>query len=153
MAKRFTFRLQTLLELREQEQRQQQRQLAAILDQHQACQASIRSNQQRIVAENQVLRKKELTGALNLHYLAAHRRFLGNLQRRIYEELQNLVGIELQAQRARQQLLGASRKKRVLEKLKQRRVRSYQQAVNRAEIQAADELSLQQYARGSHRSL
>ena len=150
MADDKTFRLQTLLQLRQQREKQRQRELGELLTQQQAQNESIRASQQRIVAENQVLRRQQMVGELNLRYLADHRRFLTNLQQRIVGDLKMLGGIQKSLDRARLRLVEASQQKRVLEKLQQRRLDAYRRGQERAEIREADEMSLQLYQRYMH---
>ena len=144
------FRLQTLLQLRQQREKQRQRELGELLTQQQAQNDSVRASQQRIVAENQVLRKQQMVGQLNLRYLADHRRFLTNLQFRIVSDLKTLGGIQKNLDRARLRLVEASQQKRVLEKLQQRRLDAYRRGQERAVARDSDEMSLRLYHRLMH---
>lgn len=144
------FRLQTLLQLRQQREKQRQRELGELLTQQQAQNDSVRASQQRIVAENQVLRKQQMVGQLNLRYLADHRRFLTNLQFRIVSDLKTLGGIQKSLDRARLRLVEASQQKRVLEKLQQRRLGAYRRGQERAAARDSDEMSLRLYHRLMH---
>src|SRR5215467_2127974 len=91
---RFVFPLQALLTHREQIEKDKQRAMAVIQQQMQAVRMQIQETEARIVAEDHTLGARELTGHLDMQYIAHEKRFVGNLRVKIVLALQKLAGLE-----------------------------------------------------------
>ena len=82
MAK-FRFKLEALLEHRQMVEKEKQRRVAQIQQEIQLIQRQIQDAQVRIAMENRTLGTKELTGRLDMTYIATEKKYVGNLQVKI----------------------------------------------------------------------
>src|SRR4051812_16475658 len=116
----FDFRLAALLAHRLQVEKEKQRAYAAIGLEIQGVMRQIRETQARIGAENRTLGAGELTGRLDMQYIAHEKRFVGNLQLKIVLMMQRVAALETTLAAARAELLEAARSRKVIEKLKEK---------------------------------
>jgi len=91
---RFKFRLEALLTHRQQVEKEKQRRVAQVQQEVQAVVRSIQETQSRSSAENRTLGAKELTGRLDMQYIAHEKRFVGALLVKISLAMQKLAGME-----------------------------------------------------------
>src|SRR5436305_15299683 len=105
----FDFRLEALLTHRQQIEKEAQRRMAKVQQEIQAVARQIQETRARITAEDRTLGAKELTGVLDMQYIAHEKRFVGNLHIRIMTGMQKLAGLEQTLGAARAELLAAAR--------------------------------------------
>src|SRR5947208_1512702 len=117
---RFEFRLAALLTHRQQIEKEKQRVMGKIQQEMQALMRQIQETRSRIVAENRTLGAKELTGRLDMQYIAHEKRYVGNLQVKVILSMQKLAGMEQTLAAARADLLAAAKARKVIEKLKEK---------------------------------
>ncbi len=117
---RFEFRLEALLAHRQQIEKEKQRRLAKIQQDIHALVQQIQETQRRIVAEDRTLGAKELTGKLDMQYIAHEKRFVGNLHMKVILGTQKLAAMEQTLNAARAELLQAAKARKVIEKLKEK---------------------------------
>ncbi|HEY4328964.1 MAG TPA: flagellar export protein FliJ [Phycisphaerae bacterium] len=149
MAK-FKFRLEALLVHRQQVEKEKQRRVAQIQQEIQALVRNIQEAQARISAENRTLGSKELTGTLDMTYIAAEKRFVGALQMKIALFMQKLAGFEQTMAAAREELLTAARARKVIEKLREKHWNRWRTDQERKEAAAMDEIGTQLAIRHSN---
>lgn len=143
MAKRFEFRLQTLLDVRALREREAKRNVAvqrakiAQLDQLDA-QAHAEIEQQQAV-----LRAAQTTGALYTPDLQRGRAWVAYLRRSIAERGQTRATLRRELQDLLVALREARRQTRTLEKLREKQQAAYRRERNRREQAESDELALQ----------
>jgi flagellar FliJ protein len=143
MAKRFRFRLQALLRLREQTERQRQRELAELLRAIRELEDQVRRLDEQIRAEDAFLRDVIHPGqALDLRLVGIHRRYVMAAQRRIFGILSQLAGVRKRAEAARQRLVEATQAKRALEIVRDKQKAAYMAALSKAEDRMLDEVGL-----------
>lgn len=77
-----------------------------------------------------------------------YRRYIQSLKEQIQQLREARSKLEARILRQKNALVEATRKRKVMDRLKERRLQEYQQQANRLEQQEADELFLQRQARG-----
>ena len=140
---RFKFRLEALLTHRRQVEKEKQRRVAQIQQEIQAVVRHIQETQTRIAAENRTLGTRELTGRLDMQYIAHEKRFVGALAVRISLAMQKLAGLEQTLAAARAELLAAARARKVIEKLKEKQLARWRMEQERKEAAVIDEIGTQ----------
>lgn len=145
---RFEFRLEALRQHREQIEKEKQRKLAAVGQQIQAVLGHIKETQTRIAEENRTLGTKELTGSLDMQYIATGKRYVGNLHLRIALAMERLRDLEKQHAAARAELLNAATDRKVIEKLREKQLTAWRQELERKDAAQTDEIGIQLAARG-----
>jgi flagellar protein FliJ len=151
MAK-FQFRLEALLTHREQIEKEKQRKFAAIGQQVQRVVGHIQETQARIAAENQTLGSRELTGKLDMQYIATEKRFVGNLHLRIAMAMDRLRELEKEQAAARAELLLAAQERKAIEKLRDRQLVAWRLEQDRKDAAQTDEIGIQLAVRNSLRT-
>jgi flagellar protein FliJ len=140
---RFEFKLEALLTHRAQIEKDKQRRLAQVQQQKQAVLRKIQDAEAQIRNENRTLGAKELTGKLDMQYIAHEKRFVGALTVRIVLAQQEVAALEVTLAAARKDLLAAARARKVIEKLKERQFARWRQEQERKEAAAMDEIGTQ----------
>lgn len=140
---RFKFRLEVVLRQRQRAEDECKRalgeKLAALVDLQNALKRL--DEQARTASED--LRNNHLTGAIDLTYLAAHRRYMNAMQQRGIEVAQRIVGANAEVEAARAKLAEAAKARKVIEKLRERQLERWQSDQARKETAATDEIGAQ----------
>lgn len=144
----FVFRLEALLTHRQQLEKDRQRRVAQVQQEVQVLVRLIQETQARISAENRTLGVKELTGKLDLQYIAHEKRFVGALQVKITLAVQKLAGLEQVLAGARAELLAAARARKIIEKLREKQFQRWRAQLERKEAALMDEIATQRALRG-----
>jgi flagellar FliJ protein len=143
MAKKFQFRLNALLRLREQVEKQRQRELAELLTQIRQYEQQVRRLHAEIRDEDEFLRSVIEPGrTVDMRLVSIHRRFVQATGQQILEVLRQLAGIRKRAEAARQRLVEATQERRALEILRDRQRAAYLAALGKAEDRMLDEIAL-----------
>ena len=142
MAK-FRFRLEALLEHRLMLEKEKQRRFGAIQGEIQALTRQVQDLQIRISQENRTLGTRELTGRLDMTYIAHEKKFVGNLHIKIILTLQKVAALEQTLAVAREELMEAARARKVIEKLKEKQVARWRADLDRKEAAIMDEMGTQ----------
>jgi flagellar protein FliJ len=140
---RFHFKLEALLTHRRQIEREKQRRVAQVQQDIQDVRRHIQETQNLIHAQNQTLGTKELTGRLDMQYIAHEKRFVGALTVRIVLATQKLAGLEQTLAAARAELLAAARDRKVIEKLREKQYARWRLELERKEAAVIDEIGTQ----------
>jgi flagellar FliJ protein len=140
---RFKFRLEALLTHRRQLEKDKQRRVAQLQQEIQAVVRQIQDTQARIKAENRTLGTRELTGRLDMQYIAHEKRFVGALAVRISLALQQLAALEQTLAGARAELLAAARARKVIEKLREKQWARWRMEQERRDAAVTDEIGTQ----------
>ena len=139
----FEFKLEALRAHREQVEKEKQRQFAAVQQKIQALVRKIQEMQARISQENRTLGARELTGRLDMQFIAHEKRFVGNLHMKIVLAMQEMAGLEKELAAARLQLLTAARERKVIEKLRDKQLARWRAEQDRKEAAVMDEIGTQ----------
>jgi len=144
----FIFKLETVLDLRRQAEKEQQRAVAKIQQQIEHLRRQIQQTQQAISQQHRALSADKLIGRLDLSYITHEKRFVGNLQLLLVQTFQQLVAREQEMVGARAKLLEAAKARKVIEKLREKQFFRWRQEQDRKESAQLDELGTQVALRG-----
>lgn len=140
---KFVFPLQGLLRQRKHVEQQRQRELAEKQAVVTALEGELRSLEQTVSTAVEDVRKNRLVGTIDLHFLAAHRRFMLGMQRRAMELAQKIAAARKQADEARQLLSEAAKARKVVEKLRERQFERWRAGIAKKELEELDEVGMQ----------
>ena len=138
MPAKFKFKLEALLEHRRLIEKERQRDVAKIQQEIQTILRHIQDTQARIVQENRTLGARELTGKLDMQYIAHEKRFIGALQVRIILAAQKLGELEKMLNEARARLFHAAQQRKIIEKLREKQFAEWRQEMDRKEAAILD---------------
>jgi flagellar FliJ protein len=139
---RFVFRLEAVLRHRRHAEQERMRELAV-------CQAEVTRLQAELKAINDSMRssaqdmKANLTGPLDVGYLAAHRRYSVAMQRKGLLLVQEMARQQKKVDEAQRLLTEAAKERKVIEKLRERQLERWKAEVGRRELAEADEAGAQ----------
>ena len=139
----FHFQLQGVLEHRERIEKDRQRDLAAAQAEMVRLNGELQAVHREVQQSTADVRDHHLVGRLDMAYLAAHRRYMLGMQRRVMGLAQKISSQQQVVIAARQALAEASKQKKILEKLREKRRREWAEALARREGAALDELTTQ----------
>lgn len=141
MAKRFVFRLETLLKIRRQREDRQKRVVAERLRQISRIQGEIASFERQIGRQIDAMRVDASGSSLDVQNLVRNRHWLSHLQRGRLEADGHLRLLEARLAQERAVLANAAKEKKILEKLKEHQQTRYAKELDYREQAASDELS------------
>ncbi len=140
---RFVFRLESVLRQRRWEEQQLQRDFALRQAQLTELQRRLKSNGEQVRNANEEMRANRLVGELDLSFLAAHRRFLAAMQRGAVELMQRMAIASRQVEEARLTLSESAKRRRAVEKLREKHFARWRADQNRREVIELDEIGVQ----------
>ncbi|MGH7176405.1 MAG: flagellar export protein FliJ [Tepidisphaeraceae bacterium] len=140
---RFVFRLQGVMRQRKLAEQEKQRALAVHQARLNALGEELRQLERSLRAASDDVRNHRLVGVLDLQFLAAHRRFLGAMQKRGMTILQRVALAKRDLDEARVALAQAARETKVIEKLRQRQHDRWRADQERREMIEMDEVGMQ----------
>lgn len=139
--KRFEFSLEAVLQQRKWAEEQRQRELGVHLAEMARLEGELRRLDGSVREASEELRSGHLTGRIDLSFLAAHRRFLLATQRNAGVVLEEMGQVRVRIERARALLVEASKARKVVEKLRERRLAEWKQGVMKAEQEETDDVN------------
>lgn len=139
----FQFQLEGVLEHRERIEKDRQRDLAAAQTEMVRLDGELRAVNRDVQQSTADVRDHHLVGRLDMAYLAAHRRYMLGMQRKVLALAQRISAQQQVLDSARRALAEASKQKRIIEKLRERRLRQWVDALARREAAVLDELTTQ----------
>ncbi len=140
LAKKFKFRLDPLLRIRQHEEEQRKQALGRALAKLNEQTERARRYDQMIRDEHHRLRDGHLVGPLDLRHLAHHRRYVNSVMRGMVQTLCERAETQQQSQQARSELVEAVKRRKALDNLRQRRRGQWQREVDKAERAELDEM-------------
>ncbi len=147
MAKRFQFRLETVLRVRRQREDAAKRVVADRLRQIAEVKSEMRAMQDQIDSELSAFRASHASGELDMRQVARHRYWLVQLDQGVMTNTSRLRDLERALAQERQELGEARKQVRILEKLEERQRERYMKALERAEAAENDEIGSVLYLR------
>src|SRR5262245_44477329 len=114
MAK-FVFRLEPVLKQRKREEQEKRRELASRELVVVNLQTELKRLDDALKSASEDLRNNHLTGAIDLNFLTAHRRFLTAIQRQGFGVVQKIAAAQAQVDDARRKLAEAAKQRKVIE--------------------------------------
>jgi flagellar export protein FliJ len=139
----FIFHLEGVLRHRKNIEHEKQRELAVVQAKMTALELQLRALDAEVKSSNDDVRQNQLTGRLDLSFLAAHRRYLASTQRRAIELAQQMAVVQRQLDLARQAVASAARDRKVLEKLRENQHAVWRDELKRKELAEQDEAAMQ----------
>lgn len=148
MAKRFRFRLETVLWLRQRQEEQAKRAVAEQLGRIGRVRREAGLLEDRIGQQISAMRAGPWVGWLDVMQMAGHRRWLSRLERGLLELRERLGQLQAELARQREALVEASKRAKVMQKLKDKQRARYEWMLNRQEIAETDELTAARWIHG-----
>jgi flagellar FliJ protein len=145
--KKFKFRLEKLLEARLAKEKQVKLELAKVVSEQNIFR--MRQSEYRARVEDQKIRfhEKMAGGKTSYGELSMYHRFAEFSAKVISDAQQKIEAMEPAINRVRSRLAEASKERRVIEKLKEKRHGEWQYKVNRSEMLEIDDMNQKLYAR------
>jgi flagellar protein FliJ len=144
--KKFSFRLNPVLRLRKQQQDQKKRVVGDLLRQIHHHQRQAVEMAESVRNEGETLKEQYQRGRVDMIWVSHYYRFVTHTRQAIRNRIETVGRIQGQLQTARQELAQASRKTRILEKLKDKKYQRYQKELKREEILELDEIGANRIA-------
>jgi len=148
MARRFRFKLEALLRVRELHEQQAKRKLGAKLVEIARLDALDVSTRREIAVQHDALRAAQRTDALDPSELTRRRAWVAFLRRTLSERAAARTGMDAEARLLREQVRAARVQTRTLERLRERRASEHARREAVLEQRDADELARQLHLRG-----
>ncbi|HEY2586507.1 MAG TPA: flagellar export protein FliJ [Tepidisphaeraceae bacterium] len=139
----FEFQLEGVLQHLERVEKDRQRDLAAAQAEMVRLDAELQSLNRDVQQSTADMRDHHLVGRLDMSYLAAHRRYMLGMQRRVIAVAEQMGRQQVVIDSARWALAQASKEKKILEKLKEKQRQEWAAALARREAGELDELTTQ----------
>jgi flagellar FliJ protein len=146
MARRFEFRLQTLLRVRELREREAKRKVAAKSAEIARLDQLNAESQAEISGQLERLGAAQRSGVLDLTRLQRGHTWIAHLRRTIAVRSQQKAGLLEQLRELQDALREARTQTRIIEKLRERRWEAYRRDRSRAEQAELDEVARQLHA-------
>ncbi len=143
---RFVFALEPLLRARRRAEEQEQRRRAEIERERLRLQKTLRDHQ-RNIAQGKFALRESLTGTVDIRALRLATGASLHLVRMAQQIVLQLAGVQTRGESARARLIEASRNRRAMELLRERRHEAWKRAQEKAETAALDELATQRGAK------
>ncbi len=138
---RFVFKLEPVLNLREREEREHQRAVAVLERERMRLEAFIRECQRASRAERAVLRDALAEGGrVDLWPVRMQAAAAGELTARAARAAVELAGLTRRIEQARTLLIEATKRRRAMELLKERRLEEWRRTEAKAEFLLVDEI-------------
>ncbi len=141
---KFKFPLEGVLKQRTYLEREAQRDLAICQQDLQLAEQELRALDMEVGQSKDDMRKNRLLGAIDLHFLAAHRRYVISRERKAIEIANKIVEAQKRVGQAQRLLVEAAKQRKVVEKLRERAFERFKAVIEKREMQVLDELSVQQ---------
>lgn len=139
----FEFQLEGVLRHRERLEKDRQRDLAAAQAEMVRLNAELQALNQDVQQSTADVRDHHLVGRLDLGFLAAHRRYMLGMQRKVIAVAERMGQQQVAVDAARRALAEASKQRKILEKLKGRQQQRWAAGLARREAGELDELTTQ----------
>lgn len=143
--KRFRYRLEPVLKIKEHREKERQKEHAAAIQQvinQQAALEQIEARKQQTLEQE----RPHLTGSLKPQLLMSASRYLVKLKRDTLLGKELLRGLETEAERRRQRLVEAAREKKTYEKHKDQLERRFAESMEQKEAKMLDEIAIIRFA-------
>lgn len=142
----FKFNLQTVLEQRRSEEDAAQRELAKLLRENMVLETQLRGVQET-VREDRSCMAGALAGAVDVARLRQHAAHASQVSARSHQFAVRMQGLRHQIDTARARLLAASKRRKAIERLHEKRYAAWHAQQQRRAVREADELGTQSHLR------
>jgi len=145
--KKFRYRLDPLLRLRQQEEDQKKRAVGSLLTEINRQQNQVLEMATALAREGQLLREQYAGGRVDLEWIRFYRMYVMHTQQAMARRTTEIFKIQANLTTARQELAEAAKQTKILEKLKEKKKNSYDRQLQREENRAQDEIGMNTYCR------
>ena len=145
MAKRFTFRFETMLKIRRQREDEHKRIVAGRVREIARVQEQLAALDRQINDELASIRRRQEPGRIDMQQVVRHRRWLGHLHKAVLDGQARRQFLEARLAQERAALAEAAKQRRILEKLRQRQYERFRADQDRLETLAAEDLTTVRY--------
>lgn len=146
---RFRFRLKTVLKMRQQEERQQQRRVAEVVRIREHFEGRLRELGEAKHHCVESLRALAETGGLDMRRIASVRYYGSQLDFQQVEIHEKLRLVDQELERRRLDLAEASKQRQIIEKLRDRQVAEHRRSLEKRQQAVLDEVGNVQFVRKS----
>jgi flagellar FliJ protein len=143
--RRFQFKLQTLLELRIAREKEIQNELSRLINIQNLERIKQEDYRRRIASEHEKFNQKIKDGEYSYSVALMFERFVDFANRVIVNAQKRIESMEPEIQSVREKLLEASRERKVIEKLKEKRWEEYLYELNRETQKENDDINQKIY--------
>ncbi len=143
--KKFKFKLQTLLDIREAAEKKIKNEMAVLLNKQNAIKLRQKTFRERIIIERENFGKKMQNKSIAYQEILMFERFTDSTTRAIEIAEQEIQAMEGDIQAVREKLIEASRQRKVVEKLKERKWKQYLYELNRETNKENDDMNQKIY--------
>lgn len=147
MAKRFSFRLETVLRLRKRKEDQKKRVVAERLREISNLQDCLMSLNEQIASEIRKTRERAGHAHIDVPEMSQRRFWISHLQRSAGRTESRIRESKEQLTLDRKALAEAAKEYRVIEKLREKQFQKHGEELQRLEILEADEMAINRYLR------
>ena len=148
--KKFSFRLQPVLKLREQQEEQKKRAVGILQNEIAEQQRQALAMAEVVKEQGQILKDHFFRGNVDVNWISYYQGYVSNMQRNIAEKINNVAQVQKKLVKARAELAEAAKQTKIIEKLKEKRKQRYDKQLQRRETFEQDELANNMfYRRGS----
>ncbi|MCH9023340.1 MAG: flagellar FliJ family protein [Planctomycetes bacterium] len=145
--KRFSFRLETLLRLRRQQEQTKKGVVGGLMSRINEQQRRAVALQTGLMEEGRQLKERYLQGNVNLDLVGYYYRYATQVGQAIQRRIEGVGQIQKELMGARGELVEAARTRKVLEKLKERQQGRYDLRLRRLEQVEQDEVAARKTVR------
>jgi len=142
VAKRFAFRLETVLKVRRLREQQHKRLLAAQVSERRALHRTMQGLNEQIAAGFDKARAQAARPDVDVPGLSGQRFWIAHLQNQSLALEARLSDVEQQLTSHRRDLAGAAKEVRVIENLREKAWNEHRRELQRAEMIEADEMAI-----------
>jgi len=139
--KKFSFRLQPVLKLREQQEEQKKRAVGILQNEIAEQQRQALAMAQMVKEQGQILKHNFSQGKVDVNWISYYQCYVSNMQRNIAEKINNVAQVQKKLIKARAELAEAAKQTKIIEKLKEKRKQRYDKQLQRRETLEQDELA------------
>ncbi len=147
MPRRFTFRFETMLKIRRQREDHHKRVVAQRVGQIAQVRGEMAVLDRQITEQVQAIRSGQAPGTIDIQQALRHRHWLGLLNRRLLEGQARARFLEARLVQERAALAEAAKRRRILEKLKERQAERHRAEQDRRESRELDEIGTVRHVR------
>ena len=145
--KRFIYRLQKVLELKEKQEEEEKEKLAKLMEQENYERQVKAQLEQKLLDVQAVLRQKQAAGTLNVEELRFYPGHIKNIKNQIRNQELRLRELAIRIKEQRNALMKAAQERQTYEKHKEKNQEEWQAEMDRAEAIMLDELATINFAR------
>jgi flagellar FliJ protein len=140
---KFVFQLEGVLRQRKHQEQECQREFALVQAEMAVLQSELKALDDSVQQSTEDMRRNRLTGALDMAFIAAHRRFTVGVQRRAAALVQKMALVQERLEEKQRALAEAAKRRKIVEKLRETQFERWKLELSRKEMNELDEIGAQ----------